>query len=508
MWFFGSYRNLKTATAREGIVANANAFDYSHWDWAPDNSLTARRIEGRSMMIGRFTAQATEKNRISFNHEYQLRCEGSPLKVETTTGCNSRGDDWIALGASGIVSSSPEADTGYFDMPYYVTQALWTNPLTNKLLLEAGFSRFSYYHAGGPGQLPPDGIFDQIAVSEQSTAVNPATGRQYSPFANYNYRALATYADNYGKSNTWRASASYVTGAHNMKIGYQGAHLLNDTTAVIPDSQVSYRFSQGSPNAFTMRLPTWNQAERTQTASIFIQDAWTRGRLTLQGALRYDRAWSYAPAEHNGTELTSPFNAAPITFPYTKSVDAFNDITPRVGVAYDVFGNGKTALKFNWGHYLDAATNDSAYTRNSPAQNFVRTVTNRGWTDFDNDKVIDCNPMNFAGQVGSAGSGLDTCAALTGNDLNFGNTNPNVTQVNQATLRGWGVRENDWQWGLTVQQEIIPRVSIDVGYNRRWWHGFTVTDNTARTPDEYTAWTINAPVDPRLPGGGGYPITM
>jgi hypothetical protein len=507
-WFFGSYRNLKTATAREGIVANANAFDFSHWDWAPDDSLTARRIEGRSMIIGRFTAQATEKNRFSFNHEYQLRCEGSPLKTETTTGCNTRGDDWIALGASGFVSSSPEADTGYFDLPYYVTQALWTAPMTNKLLLEAGYTRFSYYHAGGPGQLPPDGVFDQISVSEQSTAVNPATGLQYAPRANYNYRALATYNDNYGKSDLWRASASYVTGAHNMKIGYQGAFLLNDTTAVIPDSQISYRFNQGNPNAFTMRLPTWNQAERTQTASIFIQDAWTRGRLTLQGALRYDRAWSYAPAEHNGTELTSKFNAAPISFPRTTGVDAFNDITPRIGVAYDVFGNGKTALKFNWGHYLDAATNDSAYTRNSPAQNTVRTVTNRGWTDWDGDKVIDCNPMNFGAQVGAPGTGLDTCAALTGNNLNFGNANPNVTQVNQDTLRGWGVRENDWQWGLTVQQEIVPRVSIDVGYNRRWWHGFTVTDNTVRTPDEYDAWTINAPVDARLPDGGGYPITM
>jgi hypothetical protein len=35
-----------------------------------------------------------------------------------------------------------------------------------------------------------------------------------------------------------------------------------------------------------------------------------------------------------------------------------------------------------------------------------------------------------------------------------------------------------------------------------------VTDNQARTPDQYDAWTILAPSDARLPGGGGYPITM
>ena len=56
------------------------------------------------------------------------------------------------------------------------------------------------------------------------------------------------------------------------------------------------------------------------------------------------------------------------------SVDAYNDITPRLGVAYDVFGNGRTALKFNAGHYLDAATNDSAYTRNNPANRIVSSI--------------------------------------------------------------------------------------------------------------------------------------
>ena len=111
----------------------------------------------------------------------------------------------------------------------------------------------------------------------------------------------------------------------------------------------------------------WQVADRTETASAFIQDTWTRGRLTLQGALRYDRAWSFSPAEGNGTTVTSRFNAAPITFPRTDGVNAYNDLTPRFGAAYDVFGNGKTAIKFNLGHYLAPATNDSRYTLNNPA---------------------------------------------------------------------------------------------------------------------------------------------
>ena len=498
VWFLGSYRRLNTQTAVEGIVANANAGNLSRWDWVADASLPARHSASRTMFIGRASAQLTQKHRLNFSHEYQTRCEGAAL-FSTDGGCQGRGSDWIATGTGGgALSTSPEAATSYIDFPYWLTQALWTAPMTNKILLEAGYSRLSYEHAGGPGQLPPDGIFD-ISVQEQSTDINPATNLRYAPRADFTYRALSQYSDNFSNPNHWRASMSYVTGSHSMKLGYQGSFLMNRTLRVRNDSTLNYRFQRGIPNRFTMAIPNWETADRTSVAALFVQDTWTRGRVTLQGALRYDRAWSYSPAENNGAFATSIVNRAPITFERTASVDAFQDITPRFGVAYDVFGNGKTAVKFNMGHYLDAATNDSAYTRNNPAGRTVSTV-NRNWTDSDNDKVVDCDLLNFAAH--------GECAALTGNDLNFGGQSGNFTRVNPATLTGWGVRENDWQWGLTVQQEIIPRVSVEVGYARRWFQGVTVTDNIVRFPNQYDTYTVTVPTDSRLPDGGGYPVTV
>ncbi|HEY7191048.1 MAG TPA: TonB-dependent receptor [Vicinamibacterales bacterium] len=508
LWFLGSYHKLNTATAVEGIVANANAYnlttsDPNSWLYKADNSVTARQMQGRSMFIGRATAQVG-KNRLSFSHEYQLRCEGTPLKVETD-GCNTRSAAWVASGAA---TTSPEATTNYFHFPYYLTQALWTAPISSKLLLDAGYSRLAYQHAGGPGQIAPDGISD-ISVTEQSTAVNPATGQPWVPRANYTYRALAGYSDNWGNPNTWRASASYVTGAHNAKIGYQGSYLIADQRFVRNPSLLSYTFNQGQPISFTMNIPEWTTADRTKIAAFYAQDSWTRGRLTVQGALRYDRAWSYSPAEHNGTTQTSRVNTAPVTLPFTASVDSYNDITPRFGAAYDLFGNGKTAIKFNMGHYLDAATNDGSYTRNSPAGQIVRTVT-RNWQDTNGNKVVDCDLLNFNAQTVP-----DSCPALGGNNLNFGKNSALTTQVNQAMLHGWGTRASDWQWGVNVQHQLVPRVSVEVGYNRRWWDGpggagweNGVTDNTVRNPSDYDKWVITAPRDPRLPDGGGYPITM
>ena len=86
----------------------------------------------------------------------------------------------------------------------------------------------------------------------------------------------------------------------------------------------------------------------------------------LQGGVRYDRAWSWAPADGNGTTETSKFNPNPITFEKTVSVRGFNDITPRFGLSYDLFGNGRTALKVQGGKYLEAATGDVIYSSNNP----------------------------------------------------------------------------------------------------------------------------------------------
>jgi len=489
LWFFGSYRKLTTAQRVEGIFGNANAFDASRWDYLRDDGLSVRDVQGRTMYQGRATAQLTPKNRVTFSQENQYRCQGSSEFVGGE-GCRSRGDDWTAMGSTTL---SPEASDRYFDFPYYLMQGTWTATATNRLLLEAAFSRLSY--SGGAGTGSPDGAFDLIQVVEQQAIDGHP--------ADFGYRGINTVGDSYQNIKNWRASASYVTGAHNVKAGYQGGYQGANGGTLTGVHQMIYRFSNRVPNQFTFRLPDFRTANRTMTTALYIQDTWTRGRLTVQGALRYDRAWSWAPAEGNGTTETSRFNAAPISFEQTPSVDAYNDISPRGGAAYDLFGNGKTAIKFNFGRYLAPATNDAPYTQNNPASRIVVSA-NRSWQDGNRNYVVDCDILNPAEQVTPGG---DTCGALTGNALNFGKAGANLTQVNPEILRGWGTRRYDWQWGVDVQQELVPRVSLDVNYNRRWFGNFTVTDNQAVNPTDYEPWTILAPVDSRLPGGGGYPIT-
>ena len=520
LWFYGSYRNLSTQTAVEGITANANMGDATRWDWMP-SATNARLVQDRQMAIARLAAQIGA-SRVQGNYEYQKRCEGTPLLVNTE-GCHNRGEDWIGLGTAG---QSPEATgsaaRGYFEWPFHLTQAQWTLPATSRLLFEANMTVFRYNPAFGFP--PPDGITNLIPASQQSTALrcvgtggsmsNPGCAEaadpstlQWAPQANYAYRGLEQWGYAEGATNSYNANASYVTGSHNVKLGYQYYWLRQLDNTIAAENQVAYRFSGANPNAVTYRLPEWSRNSITQLHGVFLQDQYTRGRLTVSGALRWDRASSYAPVEGNGVSMASRFNAEPITIQRTQGVDAFNDITPRIGVGYDVFGNGRTAVKFRWGRYLAFASNDPPFTSTNPAATLVATVTNRGWTDSNANRIVDCDLLNPAAQ-NLTSSGGDVCAASIGNAANFGRIGA-ATIVDPDILKGWGVRPHDYQTEVTVQHELLPRVSADVSYIHRTFHGFFVTDDLNRNVNtDYASYTINAPVDSRLPDGGGYPILV
>jgi hypothetical protein len=519
LWFYGQYRNLDTQTAVEGITANANAGNAARWDWLP-SATNSRLVQDRQMALGRFSGQAG-RSRINVNYEYQKRCEGTPLTTGGQ-GCHNRGDDWVGLGTT---TQSPEATgtagRGYFEWPFHLTQGSWTMPLNNKLLFDANMTIFRYNPAFGFP--PPDGITNLIPVTEQSalaacTNANPALRHpactaenadslRWAPNANYTYRALEQWGYAEGATNSYNAGASYVTGSHSVRVGYQQYWLRQLDETIAQENQLAYRFNQGVPNQVTYRLPTWSRNSITQLYGVFLQDQYTRGRMTLSGAVRWDRASSYAPVEGNGVAVASKFNASPISIEKTPGVDAYNDISPRMGLAYDVFGNGKTALKFRWGKYLGFASNDAPFTSTNPAATLVASTT-RGWTDNDGDKVVDCDLLNNAAQGPTAAVvTVDTCPAQTGGGANFGRIGA-ATQVDPELLSGMGVRTHDYQTEVTLQQEVLPRVSAEVSYIHRTFHGFFVTNDLNRNPDtDWVNYTINAPVDSRLPDGGGYPIT-
>ena len=173
----------------------------------------------------------------------------------------------------------------------------------------------------------------------------------------------------------------------------------------------------------------------------------------------------------------------------------WKDFSPRFAGAYDLFGNGKTALKVSAGRYVIAGDP----TQGNIFGTLANTVT-RSWTPSvapgsANYYVPQCDLLNPLAN--------GDCGTIS--NLRFGQAIPTTT-YDPATLNGWYVRPYNWEISASVQHELLPRVGIDVGYFRRIYGNFTVTNNLAVSPSDFGSFSITAPTNSLLPGGGGYLI--
>ena len=478
LWFFYTTRYAGSGTDLAGIFFNKNAGDVTKWTYDPDLSRPARNSSAGTLTPTlRLTAQLTSKTQVG------VFADAGAFRLNDTPQIGVVGAAALATPETGTVGGSGRS-------PMF--QYKWTWTATSKLLLDASYGS---YHQDWNGRERPGNNRDLIRVTEQCAGGCPNNGG----LAGLVYRAQTWSAD-YMEPNRWQTAATYVTGSHNLKAGYQGVFHWERRHPHTNNHNLQYRVNNGIPNQLTQTLNPYMTDSRTRYDAFYAQDQWTRGRLTLQGALRYDHAWSYYPRQQIGP---TNFLPEPLVFEASKGVIGYHDISPRMGFAYDLFGNGKTALKFNAGRYLEAAVNGNGnYSELLPERRIATSVT-RAWTDANNNYRPDCDLMSGLAQDLRA-SGGDLCGAWT--NANFGK-NVYSLSYDERILQGWYNRPSDWQLGATVQHEILPRVSVEASYVRRWLQNFTVTDNRAVAASDFTEFSVTAPVDPRLPNGGGYVVS-
>jgi hypothetical protein len=466
------------------VYYNLNAGNASQWLYTPD--VNRREYSDRTFenAAARLTWQMTPRNKLGVYWDAQILCRAC-------TGSTP--------GNSEPPRVSPEA-TGVLGRPLNVVQATWSSPLTNRLFAEAGFG--GTYFGVGNFERDPNPTRGLIRVAEQCTNGCPANGN----IPGLVYRSQ-DFSVAYSGSYLWKGSIAYVTGSHSLKIGFQHTLMTDDRTWMTNDQNLTYRFNNGEPNQLTQSISPWVNNARVAWSGLFVQETWTRDRLTLQGAVRFDRARSWFPAQQEGP---SRFLPTPIVIPETRGVDSYKDIWPRAGVTYDVFGTGRTAVKVNLGRYLEGAGVFGNYANTNPTLRLPQTTSvfgtagvTRTWIDANQNLAPDCDLLSSAAQDLRAGGG-DLCGVMSNTD--FGK-NVLTNNFDPALLNGWGIRPSDWELGVSVQQQLRRRSSINFVYTRRWFRGFSVADNRALEPSDLTPYSIRAPVDPRLPDGGGYVVS-
>ena len=387
-------------------------------------------------------------------------------------------------------NTAPEAHTCWYMWPVGIYQASWTSPVTSKLLLEA---------AGGvtDGRFPctrenVTSTFDFVVKPTDVSITESSTGLVYNAKSSY-----APINDQYRYAQ--RFSASYVTGSHAYKAGIQlQEHVKNASTEVNGD--VRYTFNKGVPSRITqLTTPYLIRTGTKADLGLFVQDQWALKRLTLNYGLRLDYYNGFSPTQHvDAGQFAGARDYEPIY-----NVPDWTDLNPRLGASYDLFGTGRTALKASLSRYVGRLTTNVAEATN-PINTSVNSA-NRTWTDTDKDFVPDCDLKNFAAN--------GECLAL--DNVNFGKTNPDAVAYADDLIRGFGNRDYLWDITTEVQHSFTPQMSITGGYYHNWTKHFGsldsgwptgVTDNLAQTPADFSPYCITAPVDPNLPGGGGYPV--
>jgi hypothetical protein len=495
LWFFAAPRSWGLARAQAGTYWNKTqnvyktppgaalkVVQWTPWVDRPEDRMSGR-LEWYDSYLGRVTYQANKANKVSVTYDEQRACN-----------CGS-----VSAGqAQEYYISSYRFD------PNRLFQATWTSTVTSKLLLEAGggatISQWNMYY--NPG------------VTNDIVSVYDIGIGQF-----YGSPALYLGHPNGRDRYTQRASMSYVTGSHNFKTGFQTEEL-NTKTYYHANGNVNYYLFNDAPILIVQyAYPYLIRAKAKADLGIYAQDQWKASdKLTLNLGLRWDYFNSYVPAQTAGyaNETDGYWAGAPTvnawlgqrSFDPVYNVPNWKDWNPRLGLAYDLFGNGKTAIKVSLGRYTAKLGTELA--EGQGANPLVSTVssTTRGWVDANKDYVPDCDLGNF----GANGE----CGAVANN--NFGKNNPNAVTYDPAVLTGYGKRDHNWDFSTEVQHQLRPGVGLTGGYYRNTGGYFRysfgspfsskerVTDNLAVTPADYDTFCVTAPKDSRLPNGGGYQV--
>ena len=445
-------------------------------------------------------------------------------------------------------TSHEALNTTYF-FPFSDNLVQWSAPQTNRLLLEAGFWR--HQESWGSRRADSD-IADPLAVGVTDNAPVTQVPGYVQLVTNYHGRVGATDTPSHNPNYRGNFAISYVTGAHAFKTGFDlnGAFRWSNNSSVVPYSYVVSTLGRAEsgvpgtpgylpavprgtpfPTALSLRsdgctdpllrqvngaivggmtsipdchTPALGSPNKvTSEGGVFVQDRWTMDRLTVSGGLRIDWFFSENPSFHLGPSMLTPNRNYDVP---KFSTTRYKDWTPKFAAAYDLFGNGRTALKANVGKYVLGQALVVGGLASQAGYN-VQLTSSRSWIDNDGDFVPDCDLTRNTNQGPTAAgvdNQVDTCGAAVGANANFYSNSliPNLAVQDDARY-GWGKRPYSWEYAVALQHELTQGLSINGGIFWRQFGNFLVTDNTSATVADFGVYSITPGLIPAAPASSG-----
>ena len=412
LWFFSTFRRWA-----------ANNYLGNTFTVTGGQALDDQRISDATL---RLTGKLNEKNKLTVHYDRSAKWRGH------------RPNNWIGASINEPISSVVQT-TGL----NYIGQVKWSSPISNRLLTEvSAFTMPVNYNLS----FQPDAAADAVATFDQIRS--HFTG--VSPRQDTNKARMYTYA----------GFMSYVTGGHNFKVGLQVR--TGDSEELFETRQdIVQIVNNGVPNSVRLVNNQSGHKESGVNTGFYVQDSWSFGRVTINPGLRYERFTMSIPQQSAAAGRWVPARE----FADQPNLVNWNTLSPRFGIAWDVLGDGRTAVKGGLSQYDRLA----GITIIQPLNGKNIAFQTCPWADTNGDLRAQDAEIAFARCTGSLQPAL-------------GNVEPGLKRPYQ------------WEYTASVQRQFGSRTSVMLGYfGRKFWNLYT-TVNDAVQPNNYTPVTINNPL--------------
>jgi hypothetical protein len=359
---------------------------------------------------------------------------------------------------------------------YYVGQVKIASTLTNRLLLEFGYStNLERYSA----RYQP--AIEAIAAQPFSPAWYQTVTHSASN-GNIWGAAPGGSTGTYPDRKVFSEAMSYVTGSHAIKVGSQWSFGVDGNSQIrTGDIVQNYLDAPGKtcaenspgscvPNTVTVyNTPVRNYEYVNRDLGIYAQDVWTMKRMTVSPGVRYD---NFNAESQGGCRLAGRFVGA-FCLDTVPNQPNWNNVSPRLAAVYDLRGDARTAIKASVSKYMLPWAGGWA-KRYDP---FTATSDTRNWTDKNGDDIAENDEI---GPSGNANFGVST-----------GRTpDPNLK------------REYNVETAFGVQHQLLTGLSVFGGYYHRHFYNQEAQRNPLLTAADWTPFQVANPL------GNGETITL
>jgi hypothetical protein len=350
---------------------------------------------------------------------------------------------------------------------YYVGQAKWTSTVSNRLLLENGYSgvslnRTTWYQ---PGVLKTRFTPEWYAEASREDFIKlTRTTAAASATASLEMRYTVTSA------------LSYVTGSHNFKTGLQWS-FGPEGDQIESNADLTQRYRNGVPENVDVRTTPVDSLERVNAdLGIFVQDSWTVRRLTVNPGVRFEYFNSSIEAS-----AAPPGRFVPLrTVERVPNLPEWFDVAPRFSVVYDLFGNARTALKASANKYMNHWATGFAHRYNP----MISETDRRDWFDVD----------LIPGTSTRSGRDLPTNGDDIAQDNEIGPSNNLRFGVLPSRRMDPDIRRTySMEYSVGLQQQLVSRVSLMAAWYRRTYHDIEKSDNLLVSDADYTPFQVTNP---------------